>query len=84
MDMQDIEKALLEIIPGFAVGLPPEQVKEMEELVRAGEVGIAFENLCTQLYEYDVPVPQVVRERLALIGNTMEISRSYWERLGVE
>jgi hypothetical protein len=29
----------------------------MRELVDAGEPGIALENLCTQLYEYDVSVP---------------------------
>jgi len=40
----------------YAAGrLPAEQLAE--SLVKAGEPGIALENLWTQLEQYDVPVP---------------------------
>jgi hypothetical protein len=38
------------------VDLGQDEIERDEELVQAGEWAIALENLCTQLYEYDVIV----------------------------
>jgi hypothetical protein len=35
--------------------LPQRDISSIWELIDAGEPGIAFENLCTQLYEYENP-----------------------------
>jgi hypothetical protein len=43
----------------------------MGDLVRAGEAGIGFENLCTQLYEYDVSVDDRTLSQLKDIGGHM-------------
>ena len=49
--------------------LPERDLANAWELVDAGEPGIALENLCTQLYEYDATLdPEVVEQirRLAI------------------
>jgi hypothetical protein len=45
-------------------------------LVRAGEPGVALENLCTQLEEYDVAVPQDVLRELSEIASAMTMKIS--------
>jgi hypothetical protein len=43
----------------------------MRSLVEAGEPGIALENLCTQLHEYDVSVPQDLATELGDLAGAM-------------
>jgi hypothetical protein len=81
MDMQTIEQLLLRVIQTYAGQFPAEQAKEMADLVRAGEAGIGFENLCTQLYEYDVSVDDGTLSQLKDIGSHMGLKPKYWERL---
>ena len=81
MDFQAIENILLRLIETSAESFPAEQAKEMADLVRAGDPGIAFENLCTQLHEYDVPVDEATLGQLKEIGTQMGIQPKYWERL---
>lgn len=81
MDMHEIEESLLRVLATYAVHLPAAQVNEMADLVRAGEPGIGFENLCTQLYEYDVSVDDGTLRQLEVIGGHMGIATKYWERL---
>lgn len=81
MDMQAIEDKLVAIIVGFERELPAAQVAEMQELAKAGEPGIAFENLCTQLYEYDVAIDSARLEMIAEVGRFMGIDDSFWQNL---
>ena len=53
MDRQGIKSGLIMAIHAFEGQLPAEQLKDMRELVLAGEPGVALENLCTQAFEYD-------------------------------
>ncbi len=77
----ELENALLELIETFTGLLPREQVKDFAGLVRAGEPGIAFENLCTQLYEYDIVVNREVLGELKVVGSAMGLESKYWDRL---
>lgn len=79
--MQDIEREILEILKGLESDLPLNQLAEMRQLTEAGEPGIAFENLCTQLYENDVSVAPAVLQQLTGIGEAMGIETTYWELL---
>ena len=81
MDLQTIERVLLHLIQTYAGNFPAEQVAGMTELVQAGEAGVALENLCSQLHEYDVPVDEATFGRLKEIGTQMGIEPDYWERL---
>ena len=54
---QQTQREVLEAIDLLEGQLPVDQLREMRDLVLAGEPGIALENLCTQVDEYDVDVP---------------------------
>ena len=56
-------------------------IRSIWELIAAGEPGVAFENLCTQLYEYEVIPDEPSREALAEIGTYFRMNTDLWERL---
>ena len=64
--------------------LPPSDVDNVWELVEAGEPGVAFETLCTQLYEYDVAVPGPTLASLAELGRYFKFDPKLWEILTAE
>jgi hypothetical protein len=77
MDLQDVEESLLNVIDAFVGQLPAEQLTDMAHLARAGEQGIAFENLCTQLYEHDLSLSRETIGILRTIGTTMGVDSKY-------
>jgi hypothetical protein len=83
MQLHQIEQALKRIIPSFDSQLPPHQLDQMAELVDAGEPGIAFENLCTQLFEYDIKINSDMLVIFEEIGGAMGTKEKYWQRLSV-
>lgn len=84
MDAKAIESGLLKLIDVFAARFPPEQAAGMRELVHAGESGVALENLCTQLFEYDVVPDGLTISRLRDLGSALEVDSKYWQRLQPE
>jgi hypothetical protein len=81
MGLIEIEHRLGRILEQFGTGLPPEQLRDMQDLVKAGEPGVAFENYCTQMFEYGMSLPAAVVEELDRLGREMGINEEYWERL---
>ena len=51
------------------------------ELIQVGEWGIALENICTQLYEYEAPVSWVTYQQIKKCGERMKLSAHSWEFL---
>lgn len=84
MDFRTIGDELARIASLFRGKLPDDQVQDMMDLARAGEPGVAFENLCTQLYEYDVVADAETLEHLRHIGKSMNIDSRYCDRLESE
>jgi len=64
-----------------ARSLPLGDLAQVEDLIQAGEQRVAFENLCTQIYEYDVRLPLYLRALLAEAGDQLGVAPRYWERL---
>lgn len=64
-----------------ARSLPPGDLEQVEDLIQVGEQRVAFENLCTQIYEYDVRLPLYLRGLLAEVGEQLGVAARYWERL---
>ncbi len=84
MKIFEIEADLIALILQCrALGVPPSDVDEALALTRAGEPGVALENLCTQLFEYDAVVPAATLEAVERLGRAMGIDESYWKRLAV-
>jgi hypothetical protein len=71
----------LNAIGEFSGQLPPEQLDGMRELAKAGEPGIALENLLAQIAEYQVAVNVGTLETLRKLGLAMGIDPKYWNRI---
>jgi hypothetical protein len=67
-----------------ARSLPLADLEQVEDLIQAGEQRVAFENLCTQIYEYDVRLPMYLRGLLAEAGEHLGVLPAFrGERGGV-
>jgi hypothetical protein len=82
MDLRHVEERLVLLLRRAAGWLPPEQLTEMESLAKAGEPGVALENFCTQLQEYDLAVPTDVAQELKEIAAMMGMTVSRWIEQG--
>ena len=80
-DAQDVERRTRVVLALFSDRLPPLELEDLESLAIAGESAVAFENLCVQLYEYDVALVPEELARLAQVGELMRIDPSYWQKL---
>ncbi|MEO6392818.1 MAG: MafI family immunity protein [Pyrinomonadaceae bacterium] len=83
MNLEQIESRLLAILDGFDGYFPAGQLEDMQSLVIAGEPGVALENFCTQLYEYEICVSAATVKELSDLGAAMGIRPDYWSRFVV-
>jgi hypothetical protein len=60
-----------------AVGLPATDAGSIEVLVAAGELVLALETLCTQIYEYDIEVGRALRTELEDLGEVLGVHSAY-------
>ena len=82
MSFQQIESELLRTINDLAAqGLPERDVRNALELTKAGEPGVALENLCTQLFEHDLAVSDMQRAMLEKLGAQMGLKSVHWTQL---
>jgi len=82
MDLRHVEERLAAVLKNAEGWLPSDQLTEMQSLVKAGEPGVALENFCTQLEEYDVAVPDGVVRELKDIASIMGMRVSPWIERG--
>lgn len=61
--------------------LPSSDVENVWQLIDAGGLGVAFEILCTQLYEYDVTVDEMTLASLAEVGTCLGLDPRLWDVL---
>lgn len=81
---ETIERRLRRIVRTLNERLPEEDVDHILEFLEVGEWGLAFETLCTQLYEYDIAVPAPILAELADLGKAMKLDPELWEILPQE
>lgn len=58
--------------------LPLNVTNQIAEYIDHDEWGIAFEGLCDQLEEYQIPLDSKYYMRLEHVAKLMEIDSSYW------
>lgn len=78
MRREEIESGLVRVIDALRGHLPAEQAQDMLDLTRAGEPGVALENLCTQLAEYEVAISLPLYDQIRLLGKAMQLDETYW------
>lgn len=76
-----IASELEAVLENVAARLPAQDQENVASLINAGELGVAFETLCTQLYEYDVAPQPADLGRLAAVGRELKLEPSVWEIL---
>lgn len=84
MKFEKLESNLVLIIDSLEGNLPSEQLGDMRDLARSGEYGVAFENLCTQLFEYEVAISPMVFASLKDMGTLMNLDSENWTQLEVK
>lgn len=78
----EVEAELLAVIGScHNLGVPCGDLEQMIALTTAGEPGVALENLCEQLFEYDANVPVSTLERLTNLARELGVRSDYVARL---
>jgi hypothetical protein len=54
---------------------------EARNLFDHGEEVVAFEILCSNLYEFDFPLTKALYERIASVGESWHVESRTWSRL---
>lgn len=78
----DIEKRLIELIRDFGGRLPDEYIREYISLAEHSECAVALENLCTQLYEYDVVPTLGELTAIQELSDALHLGKETWDFLG--
>lgn len=58
--------------------LPTDDIKNIREFAENNEFGLAYEILCTQLYEYSVQISCDYYNKISLYGKSIQIQPSVW------
>ena len=74
-------KGIRSLIDEVADSLPVDNISGARDLLRHGEWGLAFELICTQLYEYEVLIAPEMYETIEQLGQKMKISPDEWKML---
>lgn len=64
-----------------AIGLTPDDIRNVESLISAGERLVAFETLCAQIYEREVSLPSDVVRDLERLGSALGARPSLTDHL---
>ncbi len=58
--------------------IPEADIKNILEFIENNEFGIAYETLCTQLYEYNIQISCDFYEKVSSYGKSIKIEPSLW------
>ncbi len=75
------ETQLRALVDIFSERLPENNTADARELIAHGEYGEALELLCTQVYEYEVPVTSETYKIIEACGKRMQMEESSWTLL---
>lgn len=62
-------------------GLPSEDIANVEGLIRVGELLVGFETLCTQLYEWEIPLRREHVDELIRVGQQLGAAPRYTDSI---
>ena len=55
-----------------------EDIKNIREFIEKREWGLAYETLCVQVYEYNIPITIKFYETISSLGKSIGISSAIW------
>ena len=86
MQRSEVIVRLHRVMDGVA-GLPSEDIANVESLIQVGELAVAFETLCMQLFEWEVPLTAQQVEELTqqmIAGREWLFQQGYPDRSPVQ
>jgi hypothetical protein len=81
--MLEVEERVRDVLAALRPYAPARFLDDAEELNAAGEPGVAIENLCENLADEEVPVPQPLVARLRELCDVMRLKERYWQDLTI-
>ena len=69
---------LKNIIDELRTKLPPEDLALINEFIDHDEWGIAYQHICIQLSEYEIPISRNLYEKIEKFGSLIGIPDAYW------
>ena len=79
--VDDLREATSLVADGLSRAGYPERIEMTHELIAANESPIALECLCSNLHEFDVPVPRRAYHLLQSSGAALGVDAEYWRML---
>lgn len=76
-----IEENTIQVIGQFSERLPADFIEDCWSLARHNEWGLAIENLCTQLYEYDVQPSAQELDEIRRLAESAGLKEDTWDFL---
>lgn len=70
---------ILSVLNSIRMASPSFPLSHVHELVMVGEIQVALENLCDNLFELDVELPEQTRAALVQACKSASVSERYWE-----
>jgi hypothetical protein len=80
-DFHTIRDTLQSVITDLKLVMRPEDLRNAQENLDAGEFGEALDTICQQLYENETPINQGVYDALARTGSSMQMDQHLREML---
>ena len=56
----------------------PDDIKNIIEFIEHEEYGLAYETICTQLYEHRIKISHEIYNEISFLGQLIEIQPSVW------
>ena len=83
MDWDELNGKLRGVVLELETLLLPSEVTDILDYIDHNEAGVAFELLCSQLYERDAGVSAQTVRQLAEIGSAMQLDPGQWQVLRI-
>lgn len=83
MEHTELEKRLSLLTESLKPQIPERVYMQTVEVIAAGEYGVALENLCSNLFEFDVVISKDIFAEIVSIGRSMNLSQNTWKDVAV-
>jgi hypothetical protein len=75
---RQIRKEVASILTAVKDSLSEQDVAHATELLEHDEWGVALSLICTQLYEYEIPVSAITFEQIKAVALLMQLPEPEW------
>lgn len=63
------------------IGLPDNDIRDIDEYINHNERGLAFEVLCSSIQQYGLEVSDDQYQTICTLGENMEMDNNLWQNI---